>query len=417
MKVLFIAHTYPLPPHSGGAIATLETLRSIQNLCELHLLVPPPSPGSERAAHEGLLSELLPDVVVHFYQPSEAQPARFEMYAAAAKSAISRQSYWASIWLNRDLRAAVERLTRQHRFDAVHCDWLQPAVSIRGLDLPLVIRTLDVHFVGMMEWVERLPPGDKLRKSFWHAQARRFRRFEAKLLASVPAVVTVSAEDESILRSEGVSNIVVIPPPREVEPEATSFESAEPCVALFIGRLDMTVNREAFFLFANKVWPFVSAEHRMRVRMIFAGGFPDEEVRYHASQCGIKIHAPLSDAESKRLFATADIFLSPVASGTGIKIKTLEAMAHGKPMIGFPEAFRGVPVERGVHALIADSPEEFARSLEVLIFDPARRSEIGAAAREFIRVNFDPAALGARLLSVYSQAAQTYAQRHLRQSA
>lgn len=415
MKVLFIAPAFPVPAHSGGAIATLETLRSIHSLCEVHLLVPPPE--SDRAANEALLQRLLPDISVHFYQPREVQPTRFEMYTTAAKSAFTRRSYWSSIWRNPELRVTVERLAAQHRYDVVHCEWLQPAVSLRGLDLPLLIRTLDVHFVGMRDWAESLPPGDKLRKSFWRTQAQRFRRFEAATLAAVPAVVTVSAEDEAVLRGEGVSNIVTIPPPREVEPEATSVASDESCTALFAGRLDMAVNREAFFLFADEVWPHVSPEWRTRVKTIFAGGFPDEQIRRRACECGIEIYAPLSDTEALRLFAEADIFLSPVASGTGIKIKTVEAMAHGKPIIGFAGAFRGVPAKHGVHALIANSPEEFARLFEELIFDPARRCEIGAAARKLIELNYDPAILGPRLMHVYKQVAESYAQRGLQQSA
>jgi len=415
MKVLFIAPSYPVPADSGGAIATLGTLQSIHPLCEVHLLVPPP--GSDCAENEALMQRLLPNISLHFYSSRKMQPTRFEMYTTAAKSTVTRQSYWASIWVNPELRAAVESLAAQHSFDLVHCEWLQPAISLRGLDLPLLIRTLDVHFVGMCDWAESLPPGDKLRKSFWRTQAQHFRRFEAATLTAANAVVTASAEDEAVLRGEGVSNIVTIPPSRAIEPEAISGASDEICTALFTGRLDMAVNREAFFLFANEVWPLVSPEWRARVKTVFAGGFPDDQVRRRASECGIRIHAPLSDTEAGQLFAEADIFFSPVASGTGIKIKTLEAMAHGKPIIGFLGAFRGVPVEHGIHALIANSPEEFARLLEGLIFDRERRREIGALAREFVRVNFDPATLAERLVSLYSRTAEGYAQARLRQSA
>ncbi|MGH9960088.1 MAG: hypothetical protein ACREBC_23685, partial [Pyrinomonadaceae bacterium] len=202
MKVLFVAPSHPLPAHSGGAIATLETLSIINSLCEVHLLVPPPV--SDRVASESLLERLLPDVTVHSYPPREVQPTRFEMYTTAAKSALTRQSYWASIWMNLELRSAVERLAGQYHFDLVHCEWLQTAVSLRGLNLPVLIRTLDVHFVGMCDWAESLPRSDRLRKSYWRTQAQLFRRFEAATLAAVPGVVTVSAEDESVLRGEGV---------------------------------------------------------------------------------------------------------------------------------------------------------------------------------------------------------------------
>jgi glycosyltransferase involved in cell wall biosynthesis len=88
-------------------------------------------------------------------------------------------------------------------------------------------------------------------------------------------------------------------------------------------------------------------------------------------------------------------------SGTGIKMKTLEAMARGKAMIGFPNAFRGVPAESGLQALIADNPADFARMLEQLIDDKPRRRAIGLAGRDLIHTDFDPAILGERLASIY----------------
>ncbi|MGH9423587.1 MAG: glycosyltransferase, partial [Thermoanaerobaculia bacterium] len=151
-----------------------------------------------------------------------------------------------------------------------------------------------------------------------------------------------------------------------------------------------------------EVWPLIREELKSRVRVVFAGGFADADIRARAAACGIEIHAPLSDADGARLFAEADLFLSPVQSGTGIKIKTLDAMAHGKPMIGFRGAFRGVPVEHGVQAMIAETPADFARMFEQLIDDEPRRRSIGSAARDFLRLHFDPSILGPRLANVYA---------------
>jgi glycosyltransferase involved in cell wall biosynthesis len=406
MKPLFIARWFPVPANSGGAIATLETLRSIHSLCELHLLTPPPE--NDRIANEASLKALLPGIVVHYYKSQSAPASRLKMYTTALKGMLTGESYWKVLWLNRNLRSTVQRLIRQEQFDVVHCEWLQLALSLTGLDLPLIIRSLDVHFVLMNDWAESLPFG-KLRKSFWRLQVKRFRRFEAATLSAAPAVVALSSEDEAILRDEGVLNIVVIPPPRSVEPESPPRELDGACLALFIGRLEMPVNREAFFLFADEVWSQVREEYRMSIRIIFAGGFPDKEVRRRALECGIEIHAPLSATDAEWLFKEADIFLSPLKSGTGIKVKTLEAMAHGKPVLGFRGAYRGINVENNKHALIVDSTEDFARSLERLATDADLRHAIALSARQFIHAHFDSAALGIRLLNVYSEVAQNYA--------
>lgn len=358
MKVLFVAPSSATI--SGGSIATQQTLRSLEPNCEIH--------------------HLACDV---------PEPSRARMYASAARAALTGRSYWEMSWRNSELRAEVARLHARESFDVIHCEWLQSAVPLHGLDLPLVIRALDVHFIDMERWA-----GDRW---YWREQARRFRRFEAEVLNAARAAVVLSREDEELLRACGVRNLVTIPPPRPVEPE--NGASDEP-LAVFIGRLDMAPNREAFFLFANEIWPSI----RKRVRVVFAGGFPDAEVRRRADECGIELIAPLSDADAARLFAEARVFLSPVRSGTGIKIKTLDAMAYGKPMIGFRGAFRGVPVEHGVHAMIAESPADFARLFDELIDAAPRRRAIGIAARELLRMRFDGAMLGERLRDVYANA-------------
>jgi glycosyltransferase involved in cell wall biosynthesis len=191
-------------------------------------------------------------------------------------------------------------------------------------------------------------------------------------------------------------------------PEQSPVVSADnkTCTALFLCMLHAMVNRESSFLFTDEIWPKISEQVRARVQIVFAGGNPDEGARQRAQECGIRIEAPLSDEQARKLYAEADIFLSPIKTGTGIKTKTLEAMANGKPIIGFRNSFRGVPVENGKHALIADSNEEFALLFEKLVNDPALRRQLGKAAREFISENFNPKTLGQQLIDAYATAAE-----------
>src|SRR3989442_5698451 len=176
MKVLFVATTFPLPPHAGAKVALLETLRSIEDLCELHLVVP--QPDADAAALTASLHQIIPRTRVHYYQPRAHQPARFEKYTVAALTAVSGRSYHAAIWMDTNLRQRVSELWSMHRFDVVHCEWLYPAISLKGLNLPVVVRTLDLHSTLMQNGLAELPDSKRLRKSLWRLEAERFRRFE-----------------------------------------------------------------------------------------------------------------------------------------------------------------------------------------------------------------------------------------------
>jgi glycosyltransferase involved in cell wall biosynthesis len=68
-----------------------------------------------------------------------------------------------------------------------------------------------------------------------------------------------------------------------------------------------------------------------------------------------------------------------------------------------------VPIEHNRHALVADTPADFANLFESLVRDRARQRQIGKAAREFIRVNFNPEVLGAQLINLYERVAEGYA--------
>ena len=257
-----------------------------------------------------------------------------------------------------------------------------------------------------------MPNNKRLRKSFWRIEAERFRRFEIGVLNDALLIISVSPEDEEVLRGEGVSRLVRIPPPMALpEPINPPQVKRDVCKALFLCMLHAAVNRESSFLFTDEIWPLVNSEARARVKVIFAGGRPDKEARRRAAECGIHIHAPLSDAEARALYAEADIFVSPIKTGTGIKTKTQEAMANAKPMIGFPNSFRGVPAENGKHAFIVTSNEEFARKFEALIGDAELRRRIGTAARNFIEANFNPKTLGQQLIDAYAEAVSGVRQR------
>ena len=91
----------------------------------------------------------------------------------------------------------------------------------------------------------------------------------------------------------------------------------------------------------------------------------------------------VSESVMQMLYQRAAVVIIPLEAGTGMSVKTLEAMAYGKVILGTAIAFRGYPVESGVHCLINDDLTQYAAQIEQIIQHPADYQAISHNAQAF----------------------------------
>jgi glycosyltransferase involved in cell wall biosynthesis len=87
-------------------------------------------------------------------------------------------------------------------------------------------------------------------------------------------------------------------------------------------------------------------------------------------------------------FTHYGIFIAPIRSGSGMRIKLLEAMARGKAIVTTSLGAEGLNAIHGTHLLLADSPTEFAAALDQLHLNSELRTKLGAAAADHARTHF-----------------------------
>ncbi|MGK7958796.1 MAG: glycosyltransferase, partial [Crocosphaera sp.] len=109
----------------------------------------------------------------------------------------------------------------------------------------------------------------------------------------------------------------------------------------------------------------------------------------------------VSDQDLAWLYHHAALILSPILLGTGTSLKTVEAMAYGKALLGTNVAFRGYSVESGKEGIICDRLDEYPHLIANLLNEPQKRQEIGKKAQLFSK-NYDYR----RLYSSYHQLIQ-----------
>lgn len=180
---------------------------------------------------------------------------------------------------------------------------------------------------------------------------------DATRLAGLPGMGEVRTTPNRIIRQE----LATLPPP-----------PAGGRTLLFVGALFYHPNEDAVLWFARAVLP------RLRrlvpdVQIVAAGRAGGKLARRLAAHGITYVHQP---ADLRPLYAQATAVIAPVRGGGGTKLKVLEAWQHARPVVATPHAVRGLKVEPGRHALIADRAGLFAEHCAALLNEPALAARI-----------------------------------------
>lgn len=232
-------------------------------------------------------------------------------------------------------------------------------------------------------------------------QWKKLESYEAWACRSVDAVTAVSDQDAAALRrlAPGLDVTVV---PNGVDVAAyTSFQPGAsilpPHSLLFTGTMDFRPNVDAVLWFADRVFERIQAQ-MPDVQFYVVGHRPHQRLDVLKARPGIVITGSVPD--TRPYFASANVYVIPLQSGGGTRLKVLEAMAMKKPIVSTTMGCDGFPLISGQQALLADDPAQFAAAVVSLLDDPAGSKRLGEAGFEFAK-QYDWANIVPRLESVY----------------
>ena len=153
----------------------------------------------------------------------------------------------------------------------------------------------------------------------------------------------------------------------------------------FIGSLDWIPNQEGLLWFLEKVWPLLHRKYPQLHFEIAGRKAPAHFLKLKIP--GVRFLGEVPDANT--FVAQHPISLVPLRSGSGLKVKILEAMAMERVVLGTSIAMEGIPVKDGQQALFANTPEEFVRQFTLLQENPELVSKLAKAARNLVKSEFD----------------------------
>ena len=222
------------------------------------------------------------------------------------------------------------------------------------------------------------------------AERHLVRRGEDRVPHLLDRSLLVSEPEAHILRSRtglGEDRVMSIPPLLRT-PVPRPRRIGDGLDYVFLGQLSLPHNDDGLRSFLASVWPRILAD-RPRARLRIIGRSPREGLIEAAAVHGSSVSFEGFVPDLAETLASATAMVNHLRFGSGIKLKVIEALGHGVPVVSSTIGAHGINSEDGSGVLIGDSPEAFAEHLLTLA-DPVRNAEQSEAAlahfaREFAR--------------------------------
>lgn len=395
-KVLVISPRQCWPPRSGAKLRDYYFARALgqqASLSYVYFIDPGSAPMSEVE---------LPFCrnIVGLPKPRGYSPLKI------ARGLTGRWPLPVLNYTSREMLQAVAGLARRERYDLVHLDSIHMTGCVDvlrealGLDLPIVYNWHNIESELMRRYSAAVNTSARSIYSAW--TARQLERLERSILRTgFGHVVCSEREHRELHRIAPAARIAVVPNGVDTAYFAAAGTSGKQNRLVFVGLMSYYPNIEAAVTFTHNVWPGLR-KHLPGCTLTFVGANPVPAVRALGEIAGIEVTGTVTDVRPYYREALAAIV--PLRTGGGTRLKILEAMAAGVPVISTVLGAEGLSVQPGKNILFADMDdgESWLRAIACLAESEARRRELTSAALQLVRDDYDWTRLGDTLCKIYA---------------
>ena len=400
VRILMITDRIPFPVVAGASLRVYSLLRRIAREHEVWLTALNATPEDGLAvAH---LRQFCSGVETADAGPAGAlaRPLDGLRYVLAGKPPDLRLHY--SLRLADRIRQIVTRV----RFNMVDIEF-----GHMGLYLELLPRELQQRSVwGLhdIDWsryarISSLEPKVRRKLRLW-LHARMMRSWKPRHAARFRRCVTVSELDRSLLLTANPRlHVDVVPNGVDTETHQPLEPAGASPALIFVGDMGYLPCADAVVSFCRDVLPRVRRAVASNVEIWIVGINPSSDVKALEGN-GIHVTGRVDDV--RPYYSRSTVCVVPLRAGGGTRLKILEAMALGRPVVSTSVGCEGLKVIDGEHLFIADHAEAFADRTARLLRDEALRRYIASRARELVVNHYDWDIIARQLMQIYTEVAR-----------
>jgi glycosyltransferase involved in cell wall biosynthesis len=407
MHVVVLDGDVSYPPTSGKRLRTLNLMLPLAQRHRITYIARGDSRSAEvREAVEFLTDHGVTPVLVDHPVPKKSGPL---FYGRLAGNLLSPLPYSIATHTSSCVRQAVRKHARRYSVDVWQFEFQSYLTALDGQGPARTV--LNTHNVETLIWqryeeVERNP----VKRWYIHHQRRKFELFERDVFTRATRVVAVSHEDAALMRGWfGVPEVDVVEngidrayfaDPMGPGPETTP-RRREPGHILFVGSLEFRPNLDAVRLLLDEVFPAVR-KCESSARLSIVGRNPPPWLTERARrEPGVELHGNVPDV--RPYLARAEVMAVPLRVGGGSRLKILEALACGLPVVSTRIGAEGLCLTAGEEIHVVERIEEMAEVLLRCLRDPQAAQAMAERGRRVALERYDWGPLADKLEQVWEK--------------
>ncbi|MFC1844712.1 glycosyltransferase [Thermodesulfobacteriota bacterium] len=219
-----------------------------------------------------------------------------------------------------------------------------------------------------------------------------YQKLEESVLPTIELIFVCSAHDSAKLKMRyQCQQITVLPNVYPLPKKINHTQGVEKFRLLFVGRLGYKPNADAIFYFCDQILPLLQKMATSQFELRIIGDWkqlPGKTRKIIAKLSEIVMLGKVDDVGP--YYQQADAAIVPLRVGAGTRIKILEAFAFQVPVVSTSKGIEGLETTHGQHALIADTPLDFARQCVQLMENPSLRDNLVQNARTLVESKYSP---------------------------
>ena len=404
MRLLWLSHVLPHPPKGGVLQRSYHLIRGASSVHDVDLLT-----FRQRAFHPDLesLSESV-DALAEFVDVRgvvdlPVDRGRAAKMAKLLSSAVTAEPYSIRWNAGAEMDRCIRELASENEYDVVHFDAI--GMFQYRHHFPKTVWVLNHHNIESQMMYQRAEHAPLPLRTYLRWEARRLARWEARHGAEADLHLVVSKLDaERICQHVTGAQCAIVENSVDTaffRPLGTEKRAGH---VVFVGRIDGYANLSAVRWLRDEIWPLIEGGDQRRTLGIVGRNPPDDIVAWGRSNASVEVSGFVDDVRSA--FDEAEVFVCPIYQGGGTRLKILDAMAMGLPIVSHSMAIEGLDIHPEEHVLVADDARSTANAVERLLTDRGLRERLGGAAQARIEALYSTRAVHKHLNEAYEQAFQ-----------